>query len=278
MQTLPLGLGLVIASLIAYGLPQLIFGLYSIWSQFLGTFLFLVVNFFALVIIIRNFFKAKSLNLLDLIFQNTKVISALTFFVLFCGLFLIYLDNRPEASDRGLASIIGIIITSLGLAQVYFIFNFLRKRPELPGPIQESKPSALLAILVIIAALPVVFGTYMVFSYAYNLISSFFGPPYLFTDPNAQYPTPLPQRFVSVAISTPGCKSLSCIVATREDVPFGVVEFNSRDKILPSTPYDVYVCDPRCGTNIYLPMWDGKQCMSTKDATLTVNIPDAFCY
>lgn len=278
MQTLPLGLGLVISSIIAYAFPQLIFGIDSIWSRFFGTIFFLIVNFFALAIFIRNFFKAKSPNLLDRFFQSIKVISYLTLFVLFCGIFLIYLDNRPETSDRGPISIFGSIVASFGLAQGYLIYNFLKRRRDLSNQTPERKSTALLAILLIIGAFPLVLGAFIMFSFTYNLISSFFGPPFLFSDPNARYSTYVPKRAVSIAISTPGCKILSCIVATKEFVPFGVVAFDSNDKIQPSTPYDVYVCEPRCGTNVYLPMWDGKRCISTKDATLTLNVPGASCY
>ncbi len=122
MQTLPLALGLLVTSLFAYAIPQLIFGVYSVWSRVFGIFLFFLVIFVAIIIIIKNSFKAKWLNFLNPIFQNVQIILGLIFLVFFLGLYTIYLGFT--ASEGGeFALIFGLPPIALSIAQLFYIYK-----------------------------------------------------------------------------------------------------------------------------------------------------------
>ncbi len=285
MQILPLGLGLLISSPFISLLAASLLGVPAIWGDYFCILLTFFLIFIACVIIIRNLFKSDKIDVISRIFQNTFVILALTALLLFTGIWLFYLAyTADEGGEIGL--LFGLLIISIGLTQSYYIFNFLKNKNNLEKNLQNQHiQNSKLRLLIIMAITSLaVWGSFflyeLIIKQAINAYMFEHDPTILRSNPEDLKPTSSMYSIpnVSVAISTSECQSLSCIIATKENIPFGIVQFDSSDKIQASTTYEVFVCDPRCGNNTYLNDWNRKKCVSTKDATLTLNIPDNSCY
>ena len=282
MQTLPLALGLLATSLFAYAIPQLIFGVFSVWSRVFGTIFFFIVVFVAITIIIKNSFRAKWLNVLNPIFQNVQIIQGLTFLVFFSGLYTIYLGFT--ASEGGeFALIFGLPPVALSIAQLFFIYK--TKYPSIqPSQTIHTEAGqrkfsglsiAFISVGATIAILVLFFLLRAGLNYTEYLAYSLTHSPL----PTGQPDPPLPIEYLEVR--TAGCESDSCIVVRSEGgsddkLPLLLNSYNN--KIQPSTAYEVTVCKPNCQSGTYVSVWKRKQCFSTKEGTLTLHVSNNTCY
>jgi len=193
--------------------------------------------------------------------------------------------------------IAGLVIMSIGYMSFEFNKRFFNKiktdNPQTANKIntnpQRNKSANYIPLLIGICLLAVLVGAYFFrlaqgptqttqpASKSVNTYSAS-ASPLTQTPPNFSTQSALTNTPYFIAVESPACNALTCIVAIKENVIEKITTLNTTNNIQASTNYDVFVCMPNCGTGTTITGWKRKQCLSNPQGILTINLNNNSCY